>query len=714
MKKIQKNLGFIMWMFAFLWIVLDSEPVRAADGTVTFGSESYIAEMNDELLVGVYIKGESQIGTYHVEIKYDNDRLEYTGGAETEEDGIIILEGTGLQNQIKYMLSFHTKSGGEAFIRIERAVVNIAESDNTESFEMVELDSADISISGEDTVGNRQEESEEENKAGEAASPFETDIPHIEPAIILEEKEYYLLDVSQYIPEEIRWDYCISDVMFLDQDVPFLTNEDRSIYFAYLIDEREQLHFYTYSWQQEQFFECNYYYDDEGTETFYYTSPYVCEQWPEGLTLDVIKKQHVYYAMNLEGKTGFYQMGAAGELVLWDEEQGKQATEEQNNKIVFMLVLAFIVIMFVLLTAYMTGQEMLRKSRRKKKFRKQPAKTKKTVQRKKEQECLEIESLDGDDLPERSTEEVWGKDEVPERPTEEIWGEADLPERFAEEVWGEAEMPEKYVAEKRETLQYEEDETDGEWNEIKQQPVISVRDVTMRFKIATSNVSGIKEYFIQLLKKQISYRELLALDRVSFNVYKGEVVGIIGTNGSGKSTLLRIVSGALNPTEGRVIVDRRKLQLLTLGTGFDMELTAKENVYLNGAIIGYTEAFINEHYDEIVKFAELEGFMEEKVKNFSSGMVSRLGFAIATVGEAAEILILDEVLSVGDEFFRKKSLARIKEMIHGGSTVLMVSHGMNTILENCSKVVWIEKGVLKMVGEPKVVCAAYQKMNEAV
>ena len=152
--------------------------------------------------------------------------------------------------------------------------------------------------------------------------------------------------------------------------------------------------------------------------------------------------------------------------------------------------------------------------------------------------------------------------------------------------------------------------------------------------------------------------------------------------------------------------------MLTLGTGFDMELSAKENVYLNGAIIGYSKEFIDTHYDEIVEFAELEGFMEEKVKNFSSGMVSRLGFAIATVGDAAEILILDEVLSVGDEFFRKKSLAKIKELIHGGSTVLMVSHGMGTILDNCTKVVWIEQGNLRMIGEPKVVCNAYRHQFE--
>lgn len=239
-------------------------------------------------------------------------------------------------------------------------------------------------------------------------------------------------------------------------------------------------------------------------------------------------------------------------------------------------------------------------------------------------------------------------------------------------------------------------------------PVISVKNVTMKFKVSTSNASGIKEYLIQRLKHQVSYREFLALDNISFDVMRGEIVGIIGTNGSGKSTLLRIVSGALKPTSGEVLVDRKKIQLLTLGTGFDMELSAKENVYLNGAIIGYPKSFIDEHYNEIVEFAELDGFMDEKVKNFSSGMVSRLGFAIATVGDAAEILILDEVLSVGDEFFRKKSLKRVKEMIHGGSTVLMVSHGMQTILDNCTKVVWIEKGEMRMVGEPKVVCEAYK------
>ena len=246
------------------------------------------------------------------------------------------------------------------------------------------------------------------------------------------------------------------------------------------------------------------------------------------------------------------------------------------------------------------------------------------------------------------------------------------------------------------------------WDHAGEKPVIKVEDVTMEFHLSSSTPSGLKDYLIQMLKRQITYRKLYALYHVSFNVYKGEVVGIIGTNGSGKSTILKIISGALKPTNGKVYVDKKKIQLLTLGTGFDVELTARENVYLNGSIIGYSRKFLDEHYDEIVEFAELQDFMEEKVKNFSSGMVSRLGFSIATAGDAAEILILDEVLSVGDEFFKKKSLKRVKEMIHGGSTVLMVSHSLQTILDNCSKVVWIEQGELRMIGEPKTVCEAYR------
>lgn len=241
---------------------------------------------------------------------------------------------------------------------------------------------------------------------------------------------------------------------------------------------------------------------------------------------------------------------------------------------------------------------------------------------------------------------------------------------------------------------------------------IVVKNVTMEFRRAKDEVSSLKELTVRVLRGKQKYETFKALDNVSFTVEQGEVAGIIGTNGSGKSTILKIISGALIPTAGSVEVDRRKVQLLTLGTGFDPELTGRENVYLNGAIIGYTKEYIDRKYDDIVAFAELEGFMEEKVRNYSSGMVSRLGFAIATARNSPEILILDEVLSVGDMFFRQKSEARIREMIHGGSTVLIVSHATSVIRNNCTKAIWIEKGIVRAVGNPEEVCRAYEKMKD--
>lgn len=240
---------------------------------------------------------------------------------------------------------------------------------------------------------------------------------------------------------------------------------------------------------------------------------------------------------------------------------------------------------------------------------------------------------------------------------------------------------------------------------------ILVKNITMQFQREKDESTSIKELLVRTLKGQRKREWFKALDNVSFSIQKGEVVGLVGTNGSGKSTLLKIIAGALIPTSGNVWVDRRKVQLLTLGTGFDMELTGKENVYLNGALIGYTKAYIDAKYEQIVAFAELEGFMDEKVRNYSSGMVSRLGFAIATVRETPEILILDEVLSVGDLFFREKSEARIREMLHGGSTVLIVSHSTSVIRKNCTRAIWLEKGILRKDGKPDEVCAAYEQMK---
>lgn len=241
--------------------------------------------------------------------------------------------------------------------------------------------------------------------------------------------------------------------------------------------------------------------------------------------------------------------------------------------------------------------------------------------------------------------------------------------------------------------------------------VIQALHVCMDFDRAVNEYSSIKELAIQTIKGQRIKEKYRALDDISFDIRKGSIVGVIGTNGAGKSTLLKIISGALTPTGGIMRVNKNKVQILTLGTGFDVELTGRENVYLNGAIIGYDREFIDEHYEEIVEFAELSDFMNEKVKNYSSGMVSRLGFAIATVGPPPEILILDEVLSVGDQLFRKKSLKRIKELIHGGSTVLMVSHSTSTIKENCDMAIWLEKGHLIAIGESEEVCDRYDKYD---
>lgn len=241
--------------------------------------------------------------------------------------------------------------------------------------------------------------------------------------------------------------------------------------------------------------------------------------------------------------------------------------------------------------------------------------------------------------------------------------------------------------------------------------VIQALHVCMDFDRAVNEYSSIKELAIQTIKGQRIKEKYRALDDISFDIRKGSIVGVIGTNGAGKSTLLKIISGALTPTGGIMRVNKNKVQILTLGTGFDVELTGRENVYLNGAIIGYDRAFIDEHYEEIVEFAELSDFMNEKVKNYSSGMVSRLGFAIATVGPPPEILILDEVLSVGDQLFQKKSLKKIKELIHGGSTVLMVSHSTKTIKENCDMAIWIEKGHMVAMGDAKEICDRYDKYD---
>lgn len=242
--------------------------------------------------------------------------------------------------------------------------------------------------------------------------------------------------------------------------------------------------------------------------------------------------------------------------------------------------------------------------------------------------------------------------------------------------------------------------------------MIQAAHVSMRFYRELNEANSVKERLVRMWKGERQVVEVKALNDVSFTIGKGEIVGIIGVNGSGKSTLLKLIAGVLPPTQGHLLVDHDKVQLLTLGTGFDHELTGRENIYLNGAISGYSRSFLDAHVDAILSFAQLQAAADAKVRTYSSGMVSRLAFAIATAGRAAEILILDEVLSVGDLFFRRKSEARIREMIRSGSTVLIVSHAPAVIRSLSTRVLWLRQGELIMDGPPDQVCTAYERIGK--
>ena len=237
---------------------------------------------------------------------------------------------------------------------------------------------------------------------------------------------------------------------------------------------------------------------------------------------------------------------------------------------------------------------------------------------------------------------------------------------------------------------------------------IEVNDVTMIFNIANEQLNNLKEYFIKLMRHELFFKEFRALDHVSFKVRRGEVVGLVGTNGSGKSTMLKCIAGVLEPSMGSVSVRGNIAPLIELGAGFDPELTARENIYLNGALLGYTRQFIDDHLQDIIDFAELESFMNMPLKNYSSGMVARIAFAIATVTEP-DVLIVDETLSVGDVFFQQKCEDRIRHFIESGDvTVLFVSHSMDQVERICQRAIWIEKGVQRMDGPVAEVCEAYR------
>ncbi len=239
--------------------------------------------------------------------------------------------------------------------------------------------------------------------------------------------------------------------------------------------------------------------------------------------------------------------------------------------------------------------------------------------------------------------------------------------------------------------------------------MIKIDNVSMKFNLGIEKDFSLKQAFINVFtKKKKKSEDFWALKNVSFTVDKGEVVGLIGSNGAGKSTLLKVVSGVMKPTSGKVTVQGVISPMIELGAGFDGNLTARENIYLNGSILGYSKKFLDSKFDEIVEFSELKDFLDVPVKNFSSGMTAKLAFSIATIVNP-EILIVDEILSVGDIKFQEKSKHKMMEMIKGGTTVLYVSHSLQSIKDLCTKVVWLEHGKVVKIGDTKKICDAYYK-----
>lgn len=240
--------------------------------------------------------------------------------------------------------------------------------------------------------------------------------------------------------------------------------------------------------------------------------------------------------------------------------------------------------------------------------------------------------------------------------------------------------------------------------------MIEVNNVSMRFNMAKEKHESLKEYFLAAVQGRLQFEEFYALRDVSLTVKRGDFYGLVGLNGSGKSTLLKVISGVFKPSAGSVTVRGTIAPLIELGAGFDFDLTARENIFLNGTVLGMTPKYIREKFDEIVEFSELRDFLDIPLKNYSSGMVSRLAFAVATTTKP-DVLIADEILAVGDFLFQQKCEKRMQELMGGGTTVILVSHSIEQIERMCNKVTWLEKGRVRMQGSCGAVCAAYKELN---
>lgn len=707
MRKSFKNI--IVLLFAAFAVAFQMFPMesRAEGEEVYFGSESYSWAIYEESPVGIYVESSEGISEVDMIVTYDPDMIEYSSGGTLAEEGRIEINASaGGVTQYQTMLNFVPQAGGSSEIAIESAQITTLEGNTyeldsvtvTESVpvpDMCQLE--DIQINGESLPDFNSRQTEYSIEVG--ADVTEADVT-VEPS----DADVQISDTSLEVGENV---ITVVSTDLWDHDARYRIRITRA--------EPETVA------QTEPETEAQ-----TVPETTVQTEAPVIQESSSGSVMHILIPVLIVILVVILA-------ALVGLKVMIVRRNRKKQHRRQRNQIKRPVQFDAVVE-----DDEQTAENLNQNSNRRKKTQHGPQgqqrvrKITDQVSEDREMSDFIFEDLKlEDDLP--KTEDTKQAEEIHFESEDLIIPvpvDAVAEEKTAEKAKqrSEAKAAEETVQKGKEKTENKQQAKEAAKQSVKEKEVpkkvpeqaesedkneapieIDVKHVTMEFKREKDEATSIKELMVRTIRGQRSYEMFKALDDVSFTIHKGEVVGIIGTNGSGKSTILKIISGVLKPTKGSVEVDKSKIQLLTLGTGFDYELTGRENVYLNGAIIGYTKEFIDEHYDDIVKFAELEGFMEEKVRNYSSGMVSRLGFAIATIRNTPEILILDEVLSVGDMFFRKKSEKRIKEMMHGGSTVLIVSHSTSVIRGNCTKAVWIEKGKLMAVGDPKEVCAAYEK-----
>ena len=359
MKNLLNKIVFIIAAFC-LTVTLFYNPadVYAASGSVTFGSESYEAENNSQFQIGVYLKADSGMGSYHVELEYDNSRMDYVSGAESEANGVITMEGIAVSNEVKYMLSFKTKSGGAAYVKIKNAIIYTSTAGSTEKLEIAQLPEAAIKISGEDTGSPRQDEQTQQIQQTQYTGPFETDVPHLEPAIKMNNTDYYVVDSNQSVSEKIGWSYKLVPGKLGNLDVMFISNEANDIFMLELVNSNGEISLYSYSNSKKQLFDCKSL--QMGSTTYIYTSPYASDNLPKGMTERVINHNGIVYAVKSDGESGFYTV-ESGKLKIWNPQK---TPENTKITIIKKAAMGVVLVLVILVALYFVIKEIKAVKRR--------------------------------------------------------------------------------------------------------------------------------------------------------------------------------------------------------------------------------------------------------------------------------------------------------------------------------------------------------------